>query len=141
MQVSSFFVTTRSLVNIPTCSYYFFLVVRTFIPLATFKYTVYSIMNYRHLAVQYIHFLLLFFDIVVAVVPLLSRVQLFETLWTAARQASLSFTISPSLLKLVSVEIYNWTLRLRVAGLRSKCCEPSIVKNTWLLGTFLTINS
>ena len=59
-----FFVTTRSLVNIPTRSYYFSLVVRTFILLATFKYTVYSIMNYRHLAVQYIHFWLLFFFLI-----------------------------------------------------------------------------
>ena len=32
----------------------------------------------------------------------LSRVQLFATPWTAARQASLSFTISQSLLKLMS---------------------------------------
>ena len=61
--------------------------------------------------------------------------------WTAARQASLPFTISPSLLKIVSVEIYNWTRRWFVAGLHSKCCEPSRLKNTWLLGTFLTINS
>ena len=42
--------------------------------------------------------------IVVAVVHSLSRVQLFETLWTAAHQASLSFTISWSLLKLMSIE-------------------------------------
>ena len=34
----------------------------------------------------------------------LSRVQLFETPWTAACQASLSFTISWSLLKLMSIE-------------------------------------
>ena len=34
----------------------------------------------------------------------LSRVQLLATLWTAARQASLSFTISRSLLKLMSFE-------------------------------------
>ena len=34
----------------------------------------------------------------------LSGVQLFVTPWTAARQASLSFTISLSLLKLVSIE-------------------------------------
>ena len=40
----------------------------------------------------------------VAVVQLLSRVQLFVTPWTAARQASLSFTISRSLLKLLSIE-------------------------------------
>ena len=33
-----------------------------------------------------------------------SRVQLFVTSWIAARQASLSFTISQSLLKLMSVE-------------------------------------
>ena len=34
----------------------------------------------------------------------LSHVQLFAILWTAARQASLSFTISWSLLKLMSIE-------------------------------------
>ena len=34
----------------------------------------------------------------------LSHVQLFATPWTAARQASLSFTISWSLLKLISIE-------------------------------------
>ena len=40
----------------------------------------------------------------VVVVQSLSHVQLFTTLWTAAHQASLSFTISWSLLKLVSIE-------------------------------------
>ena len=39
----------------------------------------------------------------VVVVQSLSRVRFFVTPWTAARQASLSFTISPSLLKLMSV--------------------------------------
>ena len=39
------------------------------------------------------------------VVQLLSCVQLFATQWTAARQASLSFTISQSLLKLMSIEL------------------------------------
>ena len=34
----------------------------------------------------------------------LSHVRLFETPWTAARQASLSFTISQSFLKLMSIE-------------------------------------
>jgi len=38
------------------------------------------------------------------VVQSLSHVQFFATPWTAARQASLSFTISWSLLKLMSVE-------------------------------------
>ena len=37
-------------------------------------------------------------------VPSLSRVRLFETPWTAAHKPSLSFTISQSLLKLVSIE-------------------------------------
>ena len=37
------------------------------------------------------------------VVQLLSRVRLFATPWTAARQASLFFTISQSLLKLMSI--------------------------------------
>ena len=40
----------------------------------------------------------------VAVVHLLSHVQLFATPWTAAHQASLSFTVSWSLLKLMSTE-------------------------------------
>ena len=39
-----------------------------------------------------------------SVVQSLSRVRLFATLWTAARQVSLSFTISQSLLKLMSSE-------------------------------------
>ena len=38
-------------------------------------------------------------------VQLLSRVQLFVTTWTAACQASLSFTISRSLLKLMSMKL------------------------------------
>ena len=37
-------------------------------------------------------------------VQFLSRVQLFATPWTAALQASLSFTMSRSLLKLISIE-------------------------------------
>ena len=37
-------------------------------------------------------------------VQLLSRVQLFATPWAAARQASLSFTISWSLLRFMSIE-------------------------------------
>ena len=39
------------------------------------------------------------------VVQSLSHVQLFSTPWTAAHQASLSFTISQSLLKLTSIEL------------------------------------
>ena len=39
------------------------------------------------------------------VIQSLSRVQLFATAWTATHQASLSFTISQSLLKLMSFEL------------------------------------
>ena len=42
---------------------------------------------------------------VVVAVQSLSCVQLFKTLWTAALQASLSFTISQSLLKLMCIEL------------------------------------
>ena len=41
----------------------------------------------------------------VVVVQLLSRIQLFATPWTAAHQTSLSITNSPSLLKLMSIEL------------------------------------
>ena len=42
--------------------------------------------------------------IVVVTVQSLSPVQLFATTWTAAHQTPLSFTISQSLLKLMSIE-------------------------------------
>ena len=42
--------------------------------------------------------------VVAVVVQSLSHVQLFVTSWTASHQASLSFTISQSLLKLMSIE-------------------------------------
>ena len=41
----------------------------------------------------------------IVVLQSLSRVRLFATPWTAARQASLSFTNSWSLLKLMSIEL------------------------------------
>ena len=45
------------------------------------------------------------FTIIVVVVQLLGRVQLFEILLTAAHQASLSFTNSWNLLRLMSIEL------------------------------------
>ena len=44
------------------------------------------------------------FSIVIIIVQSLSCVRLFVTPWTAAHQASLSFVISRSLLKLMSIE-------------------------------------
>ena len=43
-------------------------------------------------------------EFIVVVVHSLSHVQLFTTPWTVAQQASLPFTISGSLLKLISIE-------------------------------------
>ena len=61
-----------------------------------------------HLAAPLSPFLpqpLLFLTFCVAVIVLsLSHVRFFETPWTAARRASLSFTISQSLLKPLSIE-------------------------------------
>ena len=55
-----------------------------------------------------------------AVVQLLSCVQLFATPWTAARQASLSFTISRSLFKLMCIE---WVMPTNNLNL----CRPFIL--------------
>ena len=46
-----------------------------------------------------------FINLFVAIVQLLSHVQLFPTRWTEACQASLSFTNCQSLLKLMSIEL------------------------------------
>ena len=40
-----------------------------------------------------------------SIVQLLSHIQLFATPWTAAHQASLFFTLSRSLLKLIFIEL------------------------------------
>ena len=44
------------------------------------------------------------FSLILGFLSLFSRVQIFSTPWTAACQASLSFTISQNLLKLLSIE-------------------------------------
>ena len=44
---------------------------------------------------------------VVIVVQLLSRVQLFVTLWTAAHQDSLSYTVSWSLFTFTSIDEFG----------------------------------
>ena len=47
----------------------------------------------------------IYLSIHIIVVQLLSHVQLFATPWTTSHQASLPFTISQSLLKLMSIEL------------------------------------
>ena len=51
------------------------------------------------------HYTFLETDRTISSVQSLSCVQLFATPWTAAHQASLSFTVSQSLLKLISIEL------------------------------------
>ena len=59
-------------------------------------------------------------------VQALSRVRLSATPWTAARQASLSITISRSLLKLMSVESVTPSNRLILCRLLPPSIFPSI---------------
>ena len=57
------------------------------------------------------------FSIIVVIVQSLSRVQLFAFPWTAACQASLSFTISQSLLKFIFIESFTRELLVSVTFL------------------------
>ena len=56
-------------------------------------------------------------------VQLLSHVQLFATLWTAAHQASLSITNSQSLFKLMSVELVMPSNHLILCHILSSCLQ------------------
>ena len=60
----------------------------------------------------------------VVVVQLLSRVQLFVTPWTAAHQASMSFTISRTLLKFISTELVMPTISFSVGPFS---CRPLLL--------------
>ena len=59
----------------------------------------------------------------VVVIQSLSRVQLFVIPWTSARQAFLSFTISQSLLKLMSIQSVIPSIRLSSAVPFSSCLQ------------------
>ena len=63
----------------------------------------------------------------------LSRVQLFETPWTAAGQASLSISNSQSLLKLMSVEWYHPTISFSVVPFSSHL--QSFPRVVWFIET------
>ena len=64
---------------------------------------------------------------VVVVVQSLSCARLFATPWAAARQASLSFTISQSLLKLMSIESVMPSNLYRPA--LNPCSSPSPLRS------------
>ena len=61
---------------------------------------------------------------VLLLLSLLSHVWLFVTPWTEARQASLSFTFSWSLLKLMSIELVMPSSHLIFCQLISFCPQP-----------------
>ena len=65
----------------------------------------------------------------VIVVQTLSRVRLLATPWTAAHQASLSFTLSLSLLKLTSTE--SVMLSNHLIPCRSLLLLPSVFPRSW----------
>ena len=71
-------------------------------------------------------------------VQLLSHVWLFVTPWTAARQASLSFTIPQSLLKLVSIESVMLSHHLILC--HSPLLLPSIFPHTRVFSTELAFH-
>ena len=66
----------------------------------------------------------------VIVVQALSRVRLFATPWTAARRASLSITISQSLLRLLSIESVMPSNHLILC--RPILLLPSIFPRSWV---------
>ena len=74
----------------------------------------------------------------VVVVQSLSLVWLFVTPWTAAHQASLSFTISQSLLKFMSIE------SMRVSNHLILCCSflllPLIFPSFWAFASELAFH-
>ena len=70
----------------------------------------------------------------VVVVQLLSHVQLFVTPWTTAHQASLSFTISRSLLTLMSIESVIPSNHLVLFVPFSSCCQSFPVSGSFLMG-------
>ena len=61
-------------------------------------------MKCKNLATLYFHLICFCYYYFHVVVQSLSHVRLLATPWTAAHQASLSFTVSQSLLKLMSIE-------------------------------------
>ena len=68
-------------------------------------------------------------NIVVGVVQSLSHVQPFSTPWTAAYQASLSFTISSSLLKFTSIESGMLSNHLIFCHPLLFCLQSSLAKD------------
>ena len=74
------------------------------------------------------------------VVQLLSRIWLFVNPWTAARQACLCFTISQSLLKLMSIELVLSSNHLILCHPLSSCLQYFPVSGSFLMSQFFASN-
>ena len=77
----------------------------------------------------------------IVVVQLLSLVQLFMTPWTAAHQASLSFTISQSLLKLMSIESVILSNHLILFQPFSSCLQSFPASGSFPMSQFFASGS
>ena len=77
-------------------------------------------------------------NIVVGVVQSLSHVQPFSTPWTAAYQASLSFTISSSLLKFTSIESGMLSNHLNFCHPLLFCLQSSLVSGSFPVSLLFT---
>ena len=78
---------------------------------------------------------------IVAVVQALNRVQLFVIPWTAALQASLFFTISWSLLKLMSIELVMPSNRLILCSPFSSCLQYFPASGSFLMSQLFSSGS
>ena len=81
------------------------------------------------------------FTTVIIIVQSCSRVRLFVTPWTEARQASLSFTISRSLLKLMSIEVVMPFNRLILCHPVSSCLQSFPASRSFLMSRLFASGS
>ena len=75
-----------------------------------------------------------------AVVQSLSHVQLFATTWITAHQASLSFTISWSLLKLMSIELVTPSNYLILCCPFSSCLQSFLASGYFPMSQFFALS-
>ena len=75
------------------------------------------------------------------VVQLLSHIWLFVTPWTAARQASLSFTVSQSLFKLMSIKLVMPSNHLILCHLFSPCLQSFPASGSFPVSQLFTSGS
>ena len=93
----------------------------------------------RNLKIYCLHFQIYHTEVltIVVVVQPPSRVQLFVTPWTAARQASLSITVSLTFLKLMPTEWYHTAISSSVTPFCS-CLQSFPASGSFQMSQFFT---